>query len=220
MPDPLHGYDKHDTYFSHPRPEMLPFVPMGASRLLDVGCGTGNFGALVKRERGLEVWGQELTPASAAAARQQLDHVLCGDITAQLDELPDAHFDVITFNDVLEHLADPGDLLARIGGKLRPGGVVVSSMPNMRYYRVLLALLYGKDWKYEAEGIMDKTHLRFFTRRSMRRLFEEAGYEVLRQQGLYRTKSWRPRLYQLLTFGAFGADTHYAQYATVARLRA
>ncbi len=153
--------------------------------VLDVGCGIGLNGAVAKRA-GARVTGIETDERAAAAARERLDEVLAVDITddaavrAALG-LPAAgrRFDLILFADVLEHVADPIAVLRRLLGYLAEDGHVVVSLPNVAAWTVRLGLLAGR-FDYRPSGILDDSHLRFFTRDSARRLLEEAGLEVLR----------------------------------------
>lgn len=201
------------------RPEMLPFVPATAQRVLDVGCNTGAFGESLKRERpGLTVWGVEPDPASAERARMLLDHVEQGLFGPTLP-LPPQHFDAIIFNDVLEHMVDPWAALQQCREWLAPGGVVVVSLPNLLHQGTLWPLLHERDFRYEATGVRDRTHLRFFTRRSAHRLFDEAGYEVLRCEGI-NENWWTPSLRRRLLYRLFAKpleETKYVQFAFVAR---
>src|SRR5882672_773658 len=103
-------------YHGQARPEMVAFVPAGARRVLDVGCGEGLFGAEVKARRAAEVWGIELDPTAAAVAGKRLDRVLTGDVASAIAELPRGFFDCIVFNDVLEHLVDPRQILTAAKG--------------------------------------------------------------------------------------------------------
>jgi 2-polyprenyl-3-methyl-5-hydroxy-6-metoxy-1,4-benzoquinol methylase len=188
-------------YHSIERPEMLPFVPAGARRIADVGCGTGSFGAALKRRSGAEVWGIELSAAAGREAEARLDRVLIGDASTCVASLPDAYFDCVVFNDVLEHLADPYQVLLRTQAKLAPEGTVVCSIPNVRYWRVLRGLLLRKDWRYEETGVLDRTHLRFFTERSIRSMFGELGYEILELRGINPTRKRGVRLVRALSLG-------------------
>ncbi|MFZ2224232.1 MAG: class I SAM-dependent methyltransferase [Candidatus Deferrimicrobium sp.] len=203
-------------YFRHPRPEMLAFLPSGAATALDVGCGEGVFGGLAKQRLRAEVWGIERDRAAADAARSRIDRVLCGDLVLLVDELPDAYFDCIVFNDVLEHLADPFAILSRVKGKVSRHGVIVCSIPNVRYFYTLKGLLVDKQWKYEEDGVLDRTHLRFFTMRSVRDMFLALGYEVLTLQGIHPMVSWKFHLLNLLACGNL-SDARYVQIACVAR---
>lgn len=205
------------TYYSHPRPQMRAFVPSTARRLLDIGCGDGAFAAGLIAERAeqgldLEVWGIEQDPTAASRAMAHLHDVRCGDASALLADLPAGHFDCVVMNDVIEHIAWPEPLLRDLPRLLAPGGHLVTSMPNVRHFPHLWNLVVHGDWEYRDEGILDRTHLRFYTRDSMRRLLERCGFRVVRQDGINPTSSWRWRLFDLLTLGR-ARDMRYLQFA-------
>lgn len=209
--------DKDKRYYAHSRRELLPFVPGNVNSALDVGCGNGAFGALLKTTfPGMEVWGLEPDAASAAEAKDKLDLVIQGLFIATLPEFTGKKFDLIFFNDVLEHLADPEAAITMCRSLLNKGGHIVASMPNMRWYPVVLALLRYKDFKYTNAGVMDKTHLRFFTRKSMIRLFEDCGCRVDRMEGINKSTDFR--FFNLLNFLLLGTqeDMKYPQFVTVA----
>jgi len=206
---------KAELYFSQPRPEMARYVPATARRILDVGCAEGVFGAHLKKKNQAEVWGIELVPAIAEQAAQRLDKVFCGDVSQQLENLPDGYFDCAIFNDVIEHLVDPYSMLRAVQKKLAPGGVIVCSIPNIRFFRNLFNLVVRGEWRYEDAGIMDKTHLRFFTKKSIREMFDSLNYRVLKLEGINPTSSWRVKLLNFLAFGQL-SDTRYLQFACVA----
>jgi 2-polyprenyl-3-methyl-5-hydroxy-6-metoxy-1,4-benzoquinol methylase len=170
-------------YVDLPRREVLAFLPPGAHRILDVGCGRGGFGREVKLNRAAEVWGIEQVPEAAAMASEHYDRVVVGEYPAALEDLARAEgevrqFDCLVFNDVLEHMVDPWETLRRSHRWLRPGGHVLASIPNIRHYTVLIDLVLRGRWTYTAAGILDRTHLRFFTRKTMADLFADTGYEV------------------------------------------
>ncbi len=202
-------------YFQRPRPEMVAFVPPAARKILDVGCGQGIFAARLKAERGAEVWGIELDPGSARAAAGALDHVLQGDAVALAPDLPDAAFDCIVLNDVLEHLTQPEVLLTALRPKLTLTGRLLASVPNVRFFPHLWELVVKGRWDYTDEGILDRSHLRFFTRRSLAPLFGGGGYRLERVVGIHPTRSWKFRLVNLLTLGRW-AEMQYLQFACVA----
>lgn len=206
---------KPEQYFSQPRPEMDRFVPATAKHVLDVGCGEGTFGSRLKEKLGAEVWGVELIPSIADIAQRRLDRVLCGDIMQQLEQIPDQYFDCVIFNDVIEHLIDPYRLLVAVKQKLTRGGIVVCSIPNIRYFRNLFDIVVRGEWSYQEGGILDKTHLRFFTKKSIAEMFESLGYRICRLEGISATPSWRVKLFNLATLGYF-SDTQYVQFACVA----
>lgn len=153
-------------------------------RVLDVGCATGYLAEILAR-RGCEVAGIEADPDAARRAEEFCEKVLVGDVE-EMDlesKLVGETFDVIVFGDVLEHLKDPARALGRLEPFLRDGGYVVASIPNVAHGSVRLALLRG-EFRYRRLGLMDDTHLRFFTRQSVERLFEDVGFLIT---GLMRT---------------------------------
>lgn len=208
---------KPEDYYTLSRPEMMKYVPKDAKVILEVGCGQGKFAYALKQQReNAEVWGIELAEDEAAEAAQKLDTVFSGSVESQIPQLPNNHFDVVIFNDVLEHLIDPYTVLQQVKTKLKPGGVVVSSIPNIRYFRNLFDFVWRKNWDYTDNGIMDKTHYRFFTVKSIRKMYEDQGYKVLQHEGINATKSIKPLLFNILFLGKF-SDVKYLQFATVAQ---
>lgn len=148
----------------------------GSKRVLDVGCATGDLArALI--ERGCTVSGVEIDEAAAEVARPALERLVIGDLST-LDlpaEFGPGGFDVVVFGDVLEHLVDPLPVLRSAKELLAPGGYVVVSVPNIAHADVRLALLNG-DFTYRPLGLLDETHVRFFTRRSLYALLADAGF--------------------------------------------
>jgi 2-polyprenyl-3-methyl-5-hydroxy-6-metoxy-1,4-benzoquinol methylase len=201
-------------YYDNPRPEMQPFVPAATRTLLDVGCAKGAFGAAVKAARGATVWGIEREPAAARVAVTRLDRLIERDISAALPELPDAYFDCIACNDVLEHLDDPYSVVAAMPRLLTPRGVVIASLPNVRYWQVALDLVWRGRWQYQDWGVLDKTHLRFFTPRTMVALFEERGF-VVALHGINGPPSRLGQLAARLLPPRF-RDMQFPQFAVVA----
>lgn len=201
------------------RREMLAFLPRTCGRVLDVGCNTGAFGEALKQARpGVEVWGVEPDRGAAERAERHLDRVHQGFFGDGLP-LPAAHFDVIVFNDVLEHMPDPWAALNHAAPLLAPGGVVLASLPNLLHLDTIWPLVHDRDFRYEAYGVRDRTHLRFFTRTSAMRMFDECGYEVLSVQGI-NEKWYTSSLRRRLAFRLFGRqleETKYVQFAFVAR---
>ncbi|HLH47246.1 MAG TPA: class I SAM-dependent methyltransferase, partial [Acidimicrobiales bacterium] len=152
--------------------------------VLDVGCSTGYL-AKVLTERGCRVSGVELDPEAAEAARAHCEAVLVADLDRDdLAALAFEHpFDVIVFADILEHLRDPVRTLRASASLLRPGGYVVVSIPNVGHGSVRLALAAGR-FDYRDAGLLDRTHLRFFTRETLADLLSTAGFSL---QELRRT---------------------------------
>ena len=205
-------------YYRAGRDEMLPFIPEGIKTAIEVGCGDGAFGAALKAQgKTEEYWGLEIHPPSGETARQTLDKVFIGNAEHLVDELPDSYFDVMVFNDSLEHLVDPFLFLAKAKNKLKPGGVVVASIPNVRYFKNLYQLIFKKQWRYVDSGILDRTHLRFFTCESIRDMFEDAGLSIVQLKGIHGSRKRKIRMLSLLSFGLL-SDIRFLQFAVVAKV--
>lgn len=163
-----------DPYSAHGR--LLKHAE-GARTVLDVGCSAGGLaGVLVAR--GAVVDGIEFDPEAALEARSVCRTVLSGDLEAMELALPESEYDVALLGDIVEHLRDPAAVLRRLRPHLKPGGRIVVSTPNIANWSMRLLHLAGR-WDYADRGIMDRTHLRFFTHRTVRRMVEEGGFEVL-----------------------------------------
>jgi 2-polyprenyl-3-methyl-5-hydroxy-6-metoxy-1,4-benzoquinol methylase len=217
------GYEtKSAEYFGEARPEMLTFVPSHCRRVLDVGCGTGAFGELLKKTRKVEVWGVEPVGSAAAKASSKIDHVLNGSFDSG-SELPRGMFDCIVFNDVLEHMVFPEQALQYAKSLLVEGGVVVASIPNIRSLVTLFHLLFRARWEYTDSGVLDKTHLRFFTKSSIVNMFEREGYALEEICGInVQRDNVSRRLWaayavtNALSLGKF-TDLRFLQFAVVAK---
>ena len=167
---------KSAGYYSGANTALVPFIPCDALRILDVGCGEGALGAQLKAEDPtLEVYGVEMNADAAAIARTRLDGVFNLDVERDGVALELGSVDCILYGDVLEHLHDPAAVLERHRGLLSTYGVALCSVPNVQHYSVLEQLLRG-DWQYCEEGLLDATHLRFFTAASFAKVMLDAGY--------------------------------------------
>jgi 2-polyprenyl-3-methyl-5-hydroxy-6-metoxy-1,4-benzoquinol methylase len=159
---------------------MVDEVPSGA-RVLDVGCASGYMAASLTAA-GCVVVGFERNPESAAAAAQHCEQVIVGDVESQRDRAAiEGPFDVVLLGDVLEHLVDPWDTLRFTRSLLSESGVVIASIPNVAAWPVRLALLRG-SFEYTDIGLLDRTHLRFFTRESAHELVRSAGFAIERER--------------------------------------
>ncbi len=219
-----HYYEsKVSEYFQEERHEMLKYVPQESQIVLDVGCSSGSFGQLLKSNRNIEVWGVELDRDAALEATKKLDKVINSAFSDDLN-LPEQGFDCIIFNDVLEHLVDPWSALTYSKKLLKNSGLVVASIPNVRYFNNTWEFLVEKNWDYTDWGILDKTHLRFFTQRSIRSLFENLDYMVESIEGINPLNVLHPQhvkkfnLFNKLLFNHI-EDMKYLQFSVVARLK-
>jgi 2-polyprenyl-3-methyl-5-hydroxy-6-metoxy-1,4-benzoquinol methylase len=165
------------VYYEGSRPDLRALVPVGAQRVLDVGCGAGSLGAVLKQERGIEVAGIELFPQAAEIAEGRLDHLVREDLDrVETIPFPDGHFDAIVFGDVLEHLRDPQRLLRALRRYLADDGVVICSIPNVKHWSVVFPLLVKDRWEYADSGLLDRTHVHFFTLHEIDAMLRAAGF--------------------------------------------
>jgi len=204
---------KHESYYQNARGDVVALIPRGTRRVLEIGCGAGNTAALAKTRAGVaEVCGVELSPGAAEAAGRILDRVVCGDVeTLELD-FPAGYFDCVVCADVLEHLRDPWATLRKLRPLLAADGCVVASIPNLQHLKPVLKILLDR-FQYEDAGLLDSTHLRFFTLATIKRLFAETGYRVER---VVPVRSRKMRLLTTLSLGALRKFTVF-QYLVVAR---
>jgi 2-polyprenyl-3-methyl-5-hydroxy-6-metoxy-1,4-benzoquinol methylase len=207
---------KAEGYHAGVRAEMLKYIPPDVATTLEFGCGSGGFSALIKRTLQAETWAVEIDKKAAAEAAGKLDKVIAKDATEAVADLPDAYFDCIVFMDVLEHLVDPYALLLSVRSKLTPRGVMVCSLPNVRYYENYIEFAWKGNWDYTEVGILDKTHLRFFTYRSIQKTFDQFAFEILTLEGIHPTRNKKFRVLNRLLFNAID-DLRYLQFAVVVR---
>lgn len=182
-------------YYSKPRTELFDAIGNPGSAMLDVGCGAGATSAeLKKRHPVSRFFGVELQAEVAAEASRQLDRVICGNFENLIfsEAFPDGQtFDTVLFADVLEHMYNPWQTLRRTAELLSPGGKVVASIPNIFNLQLIDNLCRGV-WNYQHYGLMDFTHIRFFTLRTITEMFRETGYKVASIRGLPLPTQWMP----------------------------
>jgi 2-polyprenyl-3-methyl-5-hydroxy-6-metoxy-1,4-benzoquinol methylase len=215
MSDTTYSY-KEENYFEQQRREMLPYIPLNAKRVLEVGCGNGSFAAHLKSQRSVQVVAIEAHPAAAEKARRRVDRLIQATIEEALPKLAGEQFDCVVFNDVLEHLVDPWAALSQTKPLLSEHGRVVASIPNVRYFPVLKDLVLKGHWEYQQQGVLDRTHLRFFTAHSMRQLFTHTGFDIQTLEGINGIPfPWKLGVLNALSGQAL-KDTRFPQFACVA----
>ncbi|MBS1704930.1 MAG: methyltransferase domain-containing protein [Armatimonadetes bacterium] len=203
-------------YYRNPRLEVAVRIPDGVRKILDVGCGAGAFGLFMKSDRGAEVWGIELMPEPAEFAKERLDKVFVGDCLELLPTLPAESFDLVTYNDVLEHLVSPDVAVRESARVLKPGGYLVTSLPNLRCWKPFMRVVKDGDFPQEDEGIFDRTHLRWFTKKSIPRLFEGSGLKIEVLDGLNERYARTLRILNILTRNKL-SDMKYLQFLVIAQ---
>jgi methionine biosynthesis protein MetW len=147
------------------------------SRVLDIGCGSGAVTLAVNWGKNNDLWGIEPDPTRAAVARSRGINVTCGTLDRKFVD-SHAPFDAIMLADVLEHMAAPGEFLELALDALKPGGLILVSVPNVAHWTVRFGLLFGQ-FEYTETGIRDATHLRWFTKKTIRQLCQNYGLKVL-----------------------------------------
>jgi 2-polyprenyl-3-methyl-5-hydroxy-6-metoxy-1,4-benzoquinol methylase len=162
------------NYFQFFRKELVIFLPEKYERILEIGCGEGNFTHFLKQP--YEAWGIEQNHDAAQIASKKMTKIMTGKYENFLSDLPDNYFDLVICNDVIEHMEDHDWFLNSIKKKMKPKGNLIGSVPNIRHITSLYELLIDKDWFYTDAGILDRTHLRFFTEKSLKRSFTERGF--------------------------------------------
>jgi 2-polyprenyl-3-methyl-5-hydroxy-6-metoxy-1,4-benzoquinol methylase len=146
-------------------------------RVLDVGCSSGYL-ARPLAERGVAVVGIELDEAAATEARAVCEDVVVGDVESMSLPFAESSFDAVLCGDLIEHLRDPEATLARLKPLVRAGGRLVLTTPNVANWAMRLSLLGGR-WRYTDRGILDRTHVHLFTRRTLVDAVEAAGFRVV-----------------------------------------
>ncbi|MCX7857417.1 MAG: class I SAM-dependent methyltransferase [Deltaproteobacteria bacterium] len=177
-------------YYFTPRLDMIDMIPKTVEKVLDVGCGGGCTGLALKQTKNIQVVGIEIRHDIAEFAKKSYDLVLVGDVERIDLPFPPKYFDCIIYGDILEHLIDPWSLLKRHNAYLKTGGIILVSIPNVRYYKVLKKLIFVGRWDYVMEGILDIGHLRFFTLSNAKEMIEEAGYRILEVRKKFSKAQW------------------------------
>lgn len=187
---PSHDYHRRE------RTQLLDFALRGVEArgsALDVGCADGLAGAELLRRGFAEVWGVEPEPLPAARAALLLTKVIARPFPC-LEVRGGAPFDLIVFADSLEHIIDTHAALAFAGDLLGQGGRIVLSLPNVSHYSVIKELMRGR-WTYADTGLLDRTHVRFFTPLETRRHLARAGFAVIAEEPVMARplrRCWNP----------------------------
>lgn len=172
---------KSREYYQSNRSNLVDLLPQAYHRVLEVGCAEGCFSSNLDPEA--EIWGVEMDSCAAEIAKKRMKKVVRGAYMDVADQLPDDYFDLVICNDVIEHMPDADGFLDEIKKKMTRGAWLMGSVPNVRHYANLFFLLILKDWKYEDSGILDRTHLRFFSKKSLNRLLHDHGYRIVKFKG-------------------------------------
>lgn len=171
--------EKSDDYFSAARKDLVDQLPDNpTAKILEIGCGAGGTGqyALAK---GKCQWygGVEISASAAETARQHLNEVITGDVESIEFPWEENTFDALIMSEVIEHLNDPWEVVKRLRPLLKKDAIFFCTTPNVSHYYII-KMLFNGEWTLEDEGIMDRTHLRWFTPKTLSELAEDAGFTV------------------------------------------
>lgn len=198
------------THDGNARSDVLPFIPRHARTFLDVGCSDGKFAELLHDVLGdIDVDGIEPDESVGGRGASHFRNISFGLFP---ETAPKEQYDCITFLDCLEHMVDPWDALTAAREMLAPGGVVVASIPNVRHIRVLETLVLRGDWLWEDQNIFDRTHLRWFTRANIKRLFADCGFTLVRLEPINVWRNPKTRIASAF----LGSDIGATQFVAVA----
>lgn len=172
--------DKGYTYYSGIRWDIIDLVPEGNNRILEVGCGTGS--TLIKLKeihKAQEIYGFELNEKMVQDHIKDINKVIIGDVEQIDPPFQDEFFDFIIFGDVLEHLIEPEKILKKYMKFLKSDGTIIASIPNIKNYTILFDLVIRDKFEYKDAGILDRSHLRFFTKKEIIKMFNGCGMDII-----------------------------------------
>jgi SAM-dependent methyltransferase len=168
-------------YFTHLRMPLLKLIKGNPKKVLEIGCASGQTLQYVKYKGADLAVGIEIFPdvAEVASACLEVDRVIVGNIENIEIDFPPDYFDLIIAGFVIEHVADPWEVIKKLNRYIKPGGQLIGSLPNVRHLSVILPLIFQGKWEYQDEGIMDWTHLRFFTKSSISELLLSTDFQTI-----------------------------------------
>jgi 2-polyprenyl-3-methyl-5-hydroxy-6-metoxy-1,4-benzoquinol methylase len=201
-----------NDYYDNKRSELKFLIPQNVKNVLEIGCGNGGFRENFKDVRYDAI---EMSEAAATIARTKLDFVAIGEFEKTINLFPDNSYDLIVCNDVIEHIFDTNNFLKKIKEKLNINGSIIGSIPNVRHISNLVNLILRKDWQYTDSGILDNTHVRFFTKDSLIRLFKANNFQIEELEGVNSDPCMVNLRYMRMRIVCqiLGSDTLYRQFA-------
>jgi 2-polyprenyl-3-methyl-5-hydroxy-6-metoxy-1,4-benzoquinol methylase len=187
--------EKSNSYYSLPRLDILNLINEKHKKILEIGCAFGELGKAIKKSYpDVIIDGIELNPQSLDFLKSNYNNIIIGNIEVIDLSKIDNEYDLIIFADVLEHLYDPWRILNLLGEKLNEKGNVIVSVPNIRNSGILFSLIFRGKFEYAESGLMDRTHIRWFTRLEISQALDNAGLKVLSTNVNYNSYSLLKRI--------------------------
>lgn len=204
-----------NNYYQLNRKDILDLIPANSKQILEIGCGFGSLGKALTLRQDCAIDGVEINPDAVPYLESLYNNFWIGNIESLTLDASENQYDCLVLSDVLEHLVDPWLTLDKLLLLLRPGGIVVISIPNIKNIGILYRLIFKGRWKYEDSGILDKTHLRFFTYLEIQKLVNGANLKVEHVSRNYDNhRGFKAVLAYLLNF--LIKDINVSQYLVVA----
>ncbi|KKI00362.1 hypothetical protein EO95_13890 [Methanosarcina sp. 1.H.T.1A.1] len=173
--------NKSCIYYSNIRWDIIDLIPEGDHKVLEVGCGAGNTLMKIKEvNKAKEIYGVEINKESIQENIRNINKVAIGNVEQIDPQFPEELFDFIIFGDVLEHLINPEEVLKKYLKYLKKNGIIIASIPNIKNYAVLFNLIIRDKFEYKDAGILDRTHLRFFTKREIINMFDRSNMHIIK----------------------------------------
>ena len=173
---------KDVAYYKRSKARIIPYFKKGPNKILEIGCASGKLGSLLRKNgRAKLLVGVELNEAAANQAKNIFDKVYVGDFE-NMEIEDERDFDYVLCGDVLEHLKNPWAAVKKINNLLKPGGQLIAISPNIRFWEILFDLAVMGNWEYQSAGILDDTHLRFFTKKTFVKMFLECGMDIKKKE--------------------------------------
>ena len=213
--------DKNKKYFNNPRIDLIELIPKNKNnKILELGAGSCDTLIEIKKLKlAEEVVGVELIKLTDSYQENSgIDRLIIGNVEHIVLDLPNDYFDVIICGDVLEHLIDPWHIMKSLHKLLKQNGVIIISVPNIREYHILYKILVRADFMYSDQGILDRTHLRFFCRKNIIALLTSSMFTLVSIHSIFRLgkNHRRKRIIDTLTLGLI-RDFLTSQYVVVAQ---
>ena len=194
-------HKKPKDYFFNLKDNIIELVSKSSNKILEIGCGAGaTLAELKKQNPNRVIIGLDIVDINSHI-KSIIDDFICANIEEIELPYPKGFFDTIIMADVIEHLINPWECVKNLAQYLSPNGCIIASIPNLTYHRVISNMLFKNEFEYQESGILDKTHLRFFTKKSIYKLFQDAGFNIINLTSFISTN--KGKIINRLTGGIF-----------------